>query len=123
MNNLFIKGTSKTPEIDFAPGMIQISGRSIHEDAASFYQPVVKWIENYMAKPEKFTKVSLSIEYINSGSNRFIFNILKMFEECHLKGNNISVAWYYEEDDDTITNLGLDFKALFTLPFNMTIIT
>lgn len=123
MNNLFIKGTSKTPEIDFAPGIIQISGRSIHEDAPAFYLPVIKWLENYLAKPEKFTKVALSIEYINSSSNRFLFNILKMFEDSHLKGTSISIAWLYDEDDDTIMNLGLDFKAIFTVPFNMTIIT
>lgn len=123
MNKLFIKGTSKTPEIDFAAGIIQISGRSIPEDVVSFYQPIIKWIEQYVKNPEKFTKVSLSIEYINSGSNRFIFNILKLLEECHQKGHNVSISWYYEEDDDTIKNLGLDFKALFTVPFNLIIIT
>ncbi|MDX9846193.1 MAG: DUF1987 domain-containing protein [Tenuifilaceae bacterium] len=123
MNKLFIKGTSKTPEIDFAAGIIQISGRSIPEDVVSFYQPVIKWIENYIENPEKFTKVSLSIEYINSGSNRFIFNILKLLEECYQKGHNVSISWYFEEDDDTIKNLGLDFKALFSVPFNLIIIT
>jgi hypothetical protein len=122
-NSLYIKGTSKTPEVDFSPGMIKISGRSIPEDALSFYQPVVKWIDNYILNPEKFTKVSFAIEYINSGSNRFIYNILKALDECFKKGHNISVSWYYEEDDDTINNLGQDFKALFELPFNMVTIT
>jgi hypothetical protein len=123
LKGLYIKGTTKTPEIDFSPGMIQISGRSIPEDAISFFQPVMKWIENYVANPEKFTKVNMKIEYINSGSNRFIYNILKLIEDSHQKGNNFSISWYYEEDDDTIKNLGEDFTALLTVPFNLVIIT
>ncbi len=123
MNNLFIKGTSKTPEIDFSPGMIQLSGRSIPEDAVSFYQPIIKWIEEYITVPEKFTKVSITIEYINSGSNRFLYNIIKLMEECYDRGNDISISWYYEEDDDTIQNLGLDFKGLFKVPINLIVIT
>ena len=74
---LFIKGTSKTPEIDFTPGKINISGRSIPEDAIAFFQPVVKWIEEYLANPVNLTKANFKIEYINSGSNRFVFTILK----------------------------------------------
>jgi hypothetical protein len=123
MNNLFIKGTSKTPEIEFTPGNIKISGRSIPEDSLSFYQPVIKWIEEYITLPEQSTKVSISIEYINSGSNRFLYNIIKLIEDCYSKGNDVSISWYYEEDDDTIKNLGQDFKALFKVPINLIVIT
>ncbi|NHB67786.1 DUF1987 domain-containing protein [Perlabentimonas gracilis] len=123
MNSLFIKGTSKTPEIEFTPGNIKISGRSIPEDSLSFYQPVVKWIEEYITLPELSTKVSISIEYINSGSNRFLYNIIKLIEDCYSKGNDVSISWYYEEDDDTIKNLGQDFKALFKVPINLIVIT
>jgi hypothetical protein len=123
LKGLYIKGTSKTPEIDFSPGMIQISGRSIPEDSISFFQPIMKWIEAYVANPEKFTKVNLKIEYINSGSNRFVYNILKMIDEGHRAGHNFSISWYYEEDDDTIKNLGEDFAALLKVPFNLVIIT
>ncbi len=120
---LFIKGTSKTPEVDFSPGVIQLSGRSIPEDAVAFFEPIMKWIENYMKNPEKFTKVSFKIEYINSGSNRFVYNMLKMVDESFKQGNSITVNWYYEEDDDTIKNLGEDFQALLEVPINLVIIT
>lgn len=122
-NGLFIKGTSKTPEIEFKPGVINISGRSIPEDAVTFFRPVVKWIENYVANPEKETKVNFRIEYINSGSNRFVFNILKLLNDAHKDGNAMVISWLYEEDDDTIKNLGQDFKALLEVPINLVIIT
>lgn len=120
---LYIKGTSKTPEIDFASGNIQISGRSIPEDSLTFFEPIMKWIEDYLKKTEKFTKVSFKIEYINSGSNRFLYKILKQFDESFKDGRNITINWYYEEDDDTIKNLGEDFKDLLEIPINLITIT
>jgi hypothetical protein len=119
MTNLYIKGTTKTPEIDFKPGILQISGRSIAEDAVAFYQPVIKWIEDYLKKPESLTRLNLKMEYINSGSNRFVFTIMRMLDEAYSQGHNVVINWYFEEDDDTIKNLGRDFQALVKAPFKM----
>jgi hypothetical protein len=98
---------------------MQISGRSIPEDALAFYQPVIQWLQNYLVNPEKQTMVSFRIEYINSGSNRFVFTILKLFDECYKKGSDITVNWYYEEDDDTIKGLGKDLQSLMEIPINL----
>ena len=119
IKGLYIKGTGNTPEVDFLPGKIKISGRSIPEDAFAFFQPIVQWIENYIANPEDHTKVILRIEYINSGSNRYIFKILKLLDDCYLKGKKVTVNWLYEEDDDTIKCLGHDLKTLLQVPFNL----
>lgn len=119
INGLYIKGTSKTPEVDFSPGVVQLSGRSIPEDAVSFYQPLLRWVHSYIENPEQFTKVNFKIEYINSGSNRFIFAIFKLFDECFEKGHEISITWYFEEDDDTIKGLGKDFQSLLKVPIKL----
>ncbi|HNT41602.1 MAG TPA: DUF1987 domain-containing protein [Tenuifilaceae bacterium] len=119
LSSLYIKGTSKTPQIDFKPGMLQVSGRSIPEDAVEFFQPVIGWLEEYLKNPEPLTRLNLRMEYINSGSNRFIFNLIKMLDDAYLKGHSVLVNWYYEEDDDTIRNLGRDFQALVKVPFKM----
>jgi len=119
INGLYIKGTSKTPDVDFSSGVIQLSGRSIPEDAVAFYQPLIRWVEAYIQNPEKLTKVNFRIEYINSGSNRFIYSILKLFDECHRKGHNVAITWYYEEDDDTIRSLGKDFQSLLKVPIQL----
>jgi hypothetical protein len=119
MNGLYIKGTSKTPEVDFSTGVIQLSGRSIPEDAVAFYQPLIRWVNAYVEKPEKFTKVNFRIEYINSGSNRFIYTIFKLLDDCFIRGNEVTITWYYEEDDDTIRGLGKDFQSLLKVPIKL----
>ena len=119
ITGLYIKGTSKTPEVDFSSGVIQISGRSIPEDAVAFYQPLIRWVSAYVENPEKFTKVNFRIEYINSGSNRFIYAILKLLDDSFIKGHDVTVTWYYEEDDDTIKGLGKDFQSLLKVPIKL----
>jgi len=119
ITGLYIKGTTKTPEVDFSPGVIQLSGRSIPEDAVSFFQPLIRWVNTYAENPEKFTKVNFKIEYINSGSNRFIFALLKLLDECYSKGHDVTITWYYEEDDDTIKGLGKDFQSLLKIPIKL----
>jgi len=119
LTGLYIKGTSKTPEVDFSSGVIQLSGRSIPEDAVAFYQPLLRWVHSYIEEPEALTKVNFKIEYINSGSNRFIFAIFKLLDECFSKGHEVSITWYYEEDDDTIKGLGKDFQSLLKVPIKL----
>ncbi|MHC1704845.1 MAG: DUF1987 domain-containing protein [Tenuifilaceae bacterium] len=119
ITGLYIKGTSKTPEVDFSPGVVQLSGRSIPEDAVAFYQPLLRWVHSYVEHPEQFTKVNFKIEYINSGSNRFIFAIFKLFDDCFSSGHEVSITWYYEEDDDTIKGLGKDFQSLLKVPIKL----
>lgn len=122
-SRIYIRGTSKTPEIDFAPGTIQIAGRSIPEDTVAFFEPLVNWIENYLKSPEELTKVIFRIEYINSGSNRFIYRVLKLLDESFVRGHNVHISWFYEEDDDTIKSLGKDLQTFFTIPVNLVEIT
>jgi len=120
---IFIKSTSKTPEIEFSVGSIKLSGRSIPEDAVGFYQPLLKWVGQYVANPAKTTMVEFKIDYVNSGSNRFIYKIIKEFDDCFKKGNDVVVNWYYEEDDETIKGLGQDLQTLFDVPFQLVLTT
>jgi len=80
---------------------------------------LVNWVEDYCKSPEEKTIVNIRIEYINSGSNRFIFKILKAIASLHKNGFKVELKWYYEEDDDAIKNLGNDLQTLIDMPFEM----
>lgn len=78
MENLIIKGTNRTPDVDFnANGNIRIWGRSIPEDAGLFYNHLYSWIFRYCMNPQSQTDVHLDLEYMNSGSSKAILHILK----------------------------------------------
>ena len=53
MEILNLEGTEDTPKIilDKKNGIFEISGRSLPEDSAEFYRPVLEWIEKYSSDP------------------------------------------------------------------------
>ncbi|MBN2518954.1 MAG: DUF1987 domain-containing protein [Bacteroidales bacterium] len=116
---ILIESSHKTPYIHFDEGLIEIKGRSILEDSTEFYMPLIKWVEEYIKNPVKFTLIKLTIEYSNSNSNKFLYRLIKLFENCYLEGNEMGLEWYYEEDDDSIKDLGQDLKSLSKLPISL----
>ena len=56
MEHLYIEATAHTPEVYFNidDDKLCLLGRSFPEDAASFYIPVVTWLENNI---QEFTKI------------------------------------------------------------------
>ena len=53
MEVLDIKGTDDTPSVkmDKDANIIEFSGRSLPEDVATFYKPVMDWIDAYKEEP------------------------------------------------------------------------
>jgi hypothetical protein len=46
-------------------------------------------------------------------------NLLDIAEEGYQNEKNISIDWYYEEDNEHSYELALDFKEYLELPFNI----
>ena len=57
MEILNLEGTADTPKIILDKGnqIFEISGRSLPEDSAEFYKPVLEWIANYAKQPNPST--------------------------------------------------------------------
>lgn len=115
---ILIDKTVDSPYINFSEeGTIEIEGRSITEDVFSFWQPLMDWIAEYCKHPADTTNITIFLEYTNSSSNKYINEILRKLEECHMKGHSVQVTWKYEEDDESILQLGKDLEAIASLPF------
>ena len=81
--------------------------------------PLMKWLNEYFRSPNKFTKLDIQLEYINSGSSKFILAFLKVIKDNYDKGNECAINWIYEEDDENLHELGLHYKSLLDVPFNL----
>lgn len=119
MQNISFQGNSSTPTVnlDFEKGLIEISGRSIPENALAFYKPIFEWIKEYQLKPQKTTTINLGVEYFNTSSSKAILQILNVFEQMSEKGFDIVLNWLYKDED--ILEIGEDYQMLVHLPFNM----
>lgn len=115
MEIINLEGTEDTPKIilDKGNGIFEISGRSLPEDSAEFYQPVLDWIEEYQASPNEKTDFVFKLEYFNTASSKLILDVLSNLEDI----DNTTIQWYYHEDDEDMQEAGEEFSELVEIPF------
>lgn len=115
MEILNLEGAEDTPKIilDKTNGIFEISGRSLPEDSAEFYRPILEWIAKYGGSPNPKTSFVFKLEYFNTASSKLILDILSKLED--IQGMNI--VWYYDEDDEDMQEAGEEFAELVEIPF------
>jgi hypothetical protein len=79
INNYFSEPTDKTPMIDFnqMSGDLILSGRSIPENAAKIYEPLLAWTNDYVKNSCVITNLRLNLEYFNTATSIWISKIVK----------------------------------------------
>lgn len=117
-DHLKIEGTEDSPlvELNGEKGEISISGRSLPEDAFSFYAPVMDWICDYVKSPKPESVFIFRLEYFNTASAKQIFKIVGLANDLAKKGK-VTVKWYYDEGDRDMLSSGERFSKLTQLPF------
>jgi hypothetical protein len=119
MDKFYLEGTRKTPKISLDPnGILRIEGRSIPEDARSFYNEVIDWVEEYLVSPPKATIIDIAFEYLNSGTSKSMLEILTLLKGLLQNGNILTINWYFEEGDDDIQERGEYFASILGVKIN-----
>jgi len=114
-------GSAKTPTVKFdhTKGILEIKGRSIPENSIDFYKPLVDWLDQYAQAGVTKTIVNIQLEYFNTSSSKCILDVFKKLETVSKAGNEITVNWFYEEDDEDMLEAGEDYQSILKLNFNM----
>ncbi|MBN2272869.1 MAG: DUF1987 domain-containing protein [Bacteroidales bacterium] len=121
MEPLDIKATNDTPRVLFDPdnNLFEISGRSLPEDVVTFYQPVLDWLEEYNQNPLKNTDFVFKYIYFNTATSKLVQDILMKLEHLQENGYAVKVIWYYEQDDEDMLDLGIEFQENVNIPFEI----
>jgi hypothetical protein len=120
MEKLIIEGTRKTPSVNLNPsGLLRIEGRSIPEDTRIFYKSIKLWIEEYLRSPAELTTFDIAFEYLNSGTSKYMVEILTLLRELVQNGHKLKINWYYEDGDDDILERGEYFSSILDLPISL----
>lgn len=120
MEALHIQATSNTPKITFNPseGIFDIKGKSIPDDAESFYRVVLNWFDEYAKNPNAVTVLSVDLEYFNISSSKRLLFLLYKLNELHLTGHNVRISWKYNEEDEDMFEVGQDYAFMVKVPFD-----
>ena len=119
METIKIQGTEDTPKVilDKEKDILEISGRSLPEDVASFYEPVLTWLDEYAQDPNPKTIFNFKLVYFNTASSKLLLDILMKLEEIHEAGNDVLIKWHFPEDDEDMEEAGEEYADIVDVPF------
>ncbi len=124
MKPISINATFNTPAVKLNPqkGQFLLEGRSIPEDPGIFYEPILNWVDDYFDNPASLTHIIIKLEYVNSGSSKYLLEFFRIIDKNHQVGKHCQISWYYEEEDEAIQDLGEHYKNTIDVPFEFKII-
>jgi hypothetical protein len=101
LKNIYTEGTSKTPNIDFnhIAGDLILSGRSVPENAAKVYEPLILWINEYVKSPRLVTNLRLNLEYFNSATTIWLAKLVKALCKIDKKEYVLYIHIYFDVED------------------------
>lgn len=108
--------------LDADQNIIEFSGRSLPEDPGTLYEPILDWVKEYSENPNQATIVDFKLDYFNSSTARFIVEILEIFEDIRHAGHQVSVNWWFYEDDTVMQERGEEIESIIDLDFNYKIL-
>ena len=95
--------------------MLEITGRSIPENPELIFRKLDEWINSHFEKNQALS-VNIRLEYINSGSSKYLYEILKKLTTHGSSGKKVVLKWLYEEDDEAMLELGEHYRDTAGIP-------
>jgi hypothetical protein len=119
MEPIIYAATKSTPAVHFNAdaGILTMQGESYPENAFEFYQPLIRWVEEYLTKLSNPVILQLRLTYLNTSSTRCMLTLLDRFEAAYQQNLPVAVHWYYHADDDRALEAGEEFSEDLTVPF------
>lgn len=111
------------PGIYYYPdtNLLELLGRSIPENPELIFRRLDQWITGHFEQ-NKALNVNVQLEYINSGSSKYLYEILKRLTGFGRSGNEVKMKWLYEEDDEAMLELGEHYRDTAGIPLQIEMI-
>ncbi len=111
------------PGITYYPDSdkLEIIGRSIPENPELVFRKLDDWITGHFEKNNGLN-AAIQLEYINSGSSKYLYEILKRLTAFIKTGKKIEIKWLYEEDDEAMLELGEHYRDSAGIPLKIEMI-
>lgn len=115
-----IEATEYTPEITFdeITNTMVIVGKSIPENAAEFYEPVLNFLHSIVERVDSLS-VDVKLDYFNTSSSKQLLHLFQALEYPQKMNRQVRVIWRFNVDDEDLMEAGEDFQELIDIPFEL----
>ena len=106
----FREPTYNSPRVEFNPesGILELKGKSIPENATQLYEPVLKWLKEYINIAPEETNLHINLDYFNTASSIWIARIIKVLASIDGHEKLLIIHLYFDieefdemEEEDT----------------------
>jgi len=121
MEKIVLKETKHSPLVILDPvsGVFELKGSSFLDNAHEFYTPLIKWLAEYEKTPAASTRIIFELNYINTSSQRMMFDFLKRVNVLFQSGHPVSIEWLYDENDYDLKDVGEDLLSFMDFPYKI----
>lgn len=102
---------------NYYSGVCEISGESYMEETLKFYEPLIKWLKDYIQEKRPI-EFNIKLSYFNTSSSRFILEMLDLLKSYQDNGGDVKVNWYYNREDPDMLMEIQGFEAETGLKIN-----
>jgi hypothetical protein len=111
MENLFIRGNSEVPFVDFnLNGIFLMKGISIAHNPNTIYEPIKQWLTEYKEIAKGNIVLTMRFQYLNTSSLKSIVDIIILINSFANENCSVKFIWEYEEDDEDFYDLGIELE-------------
>jgi hypothetical protein len=100
---------------------LELVGRSIPENPELIFRRLEEWLTLHFEKNAGLD-VNIQLEYINSGSSKYLYEVLKRLTGYGRSGKHVKIKWLYEEDDEAMLELGEHYRDTAGIPLEIDMI-
>ena len=125
MENYFVKGSEESPTVSLNAdtGIMEISESSYPEYTNEIYNPLLEWLEEYMATANRKVTFNFRLDYFNTSTSFRFQQIINLLNEYHTsKKGQVVVNWFYQDGDIDMQENGEDYAKDAKMPFNLVVL-
>jgi len=104
-----------------AANKLEMIGRSIPENPELIFRRLDNWITRHFENNGGL-HINFQLEYINSGSSRYLSEVLIKLTELGRTTKRVSLKWLYQEDDEAMLELGEYYRDTAGIPLEIEMI-
>ncbi len=121
MEHLQIVGKKDTLAVDFnaETRILALEGASYPENPIEFFDPLTGWLTRYIQEIHGPLTLNITIDYLNTSSSKCLLDLFEMLEEYHQSGGEVTLNWYYEQDDEDMEETGEELCEDLELPYTL----
>lgn len=119
MDPLIIRPTGNTPEIrfDFDQGELALSGIVDPEVPGEFFEEPLNKLKGYLTDLPLKTRMTFALRYVRPVCIKYLLEILQTLKRGIKGKSQVQVQWEFEEDDESIQELGEDLEPVSGFEF------